>query len=75
MLSYKVIESKYPDFEEIEPDKEMCSYIKAMYENNFYSAYMNKYCIGMLKYILKHNSSKYAEEFELLEEVYTKLKL
>lgn len=75
MLNYKVLENKYPNFIEIEPDKEMCHYIRVMYENNFYSSYMNRYCIGMLKYILQHNSSEYVEEFEILEEIYTKLKL
>lgn len=75
MLDYKTLENRYPNFEEIEPDMEMCIYIKTMYEKQYYSSYMNKYCVGMLKYILRHNSVKYEKEFELLEEVYTKLKL
>ena len=75
MLDYKTLALRYPNFPMIEPDKGICKYMQEVTKLNIYSAYVEKYCIGMLKYILNSNNDKYKNEYKILLEIYKKISI
>lgn len=75
MLDYRMLALRYPNFPMIEPDKGICKYMQEVTKQDIYSAYVEKYCIGMLKYILNSNNDKYKNEYKILLEIYKKISI